>query len=65
MSLKDEIIDVLSYILIVFGLCNLIVSFQIADTTGFIIGAFGLIIFLLGLKLQIIYSIKKGKDKEK
>ena len=61
MSSKDDIIDVASYILIVLGLCNLIISFQIEDTTGFLIGAVGLLAFLLGLKLQILYSIKKDR----
>lgn len=65
MSSKDEIIDVLSYMLIIFGLCSLIVSYQVADMTGFAIGSLGIIMFLIGLKLQIIYSIKKWKDKEK
>ena len=61
MSSKDDIMDVGSYILIVIGLCNIIISFQIEEMHGFLIGAVGLIAFLLGLKLQILYSIKKNR----
>lgn len=58
---KDDIIDVASYILMVQGLCNFVASFQIEDMIGFLIGAVGILAFLLGLKLQILYSIKKNR----
>jgi len=62
---KDDIIDVASYILMVTGLCGLIISFQIEDMIGYFMGLVGLFAFLLGLKLQIWYSIKKDRVKKK
>ena len=65
MSSKDDIIDVASYILMVLGLCSLVVSYQIKDMLGFLMGAVGIMAFLSGLKLQILYSIKKDRVNRK
>ena len=58
---KDDVLDVVSYMLIVAGLCSFVISFQVEDPLGFFMGAVGLLAFLLGLKLQILYSIKKDR----
>lgn len=58
---KDDVMDVVSYILMVLGLCSLIISYQIEEMHGFFMGAVGLLAFILGLKLQILYSIKKAR----
>ena len=54
--------DVGSYVLMVIGLGNFVISYQIEEMHGFLIGAVGIIAFLLGLKLQILYSIKRDRD---
>ena len=61
---KDDVMDVGSYILMVFGIPLIIISYKIEDISGFVMGAVGLGLFFLGLKLQILYSIEKDRVKE-
>lgn len=61
MNLKDDIIDMAPYPLIIIGLGIIIISYQIGAIYGFLIGVIGIVAFLLGLKLQILYCIKKNR----